>query len=82
MKRKKKNKQILNKVLRVVGRGKNPGFIEAGYVTNPTHKDEIYFMIEGKFVQECWKLRKDEALILIMCLSVALNKKITGLELK
>ena len=78
----KKRKQILNKVLRIVGRGKKAGFIEAGWVTNPIHKDEIYFMIDGKFVQECWKLRKDEALILIMCLSAALNKKITGLELK
>jgi len=61
--------------------GKKGNFIEAGFVKNPTYKDDIYFIVNGRLTNDLWYLRKDEALMLIMCLSAALNKRITGLDL-
>lgn len=82
----KKRKKVLHKVVRFEG-GKRKGrltFMEFGYVENPTFNNDIYIMVVSahKGGDGLTYLRTDEALLYIQGLAMALNKKITGLNLE
>lgn len=78
-------KKIYYKIIRIIGKRKNNRhtFMEFGWVKNPTFENDIYIMVNSahKGGSGTWELRTDEALLYIQGLSIAIRRKLTGVNL-